>query len=435
MHHSLSVHLLSDASNNLYPIFLFSIDNDILNLMDELDFDLLFKELTDSLGDSDKFMVYITERCAVLVERFLDYLPRMSIPIEKRELQDGWVLTCRSKDGGDLRLSDISVKRENLMCQVVGSDNVFQPILGKDDYIGTPTNLQCPTFDSDVVVGDEEEESVLEEVRELILIAQRHGDWVTGVGGVQAPSQFNGVPYPLHDLPLTQTLKTGIDLWQSSAISDFEFIQIAIRDVSSQIQRQKEYEEKNGKINVVPVSLPKEKMQQPIHHHPKRFNPRLDPTLLFLDIKNLTLHLDEFTFRVEKGENRTIFDPVFEGSGSLTVQNVSITLRVEVKKERVNKHGFKAERPVLQLTKFDVRLEKLKLVFKETGADWILNSVLKGFRDQITEIVQDNLKEQISQQVHIILDQANGLIYNNPDLLMQILGVTVNNLEESIICV
>ena len=41
----------------------------------------------------------------------------MSIPIEKRDLGDGWVLTCRGEDGGDLRLSDVSIKRENLTCQ------------------------------------------------------------------------------------------------------------------------------------------------------------------------------------------------------------------------------------------------------------------------------------------------------------------------------
>ena len=52
----------------------------------------------------------------------------MSIPIEKRELQDGWVLTCRSKDGGDLLLSDVSVLRENLLLSVLGSENVFHPI-------------------------------------------------------------------------------------------------------------------------------------------------------------------------------------------------------------------------------------------------------------------------------------------------------------------
>lgn len=41
----------------------------------------------------------------------------MSIPIEKRDLGDGWMLTCRGEDGGDLTLTDLVVKRENLVCQ------------------------------------------------------------------------------------------------------------------------------------------------------------------------------------------------------------------------------------------------------------------------------------------------------------------------------
>ncbi len=87
----------------------------------------------------------------------------------------------------------------------------------------------------------------------------------------------------------------------------------------------------------------------------------------------------------------------------------------------------------MQLEKLDVRIEKIKLTFKETGADWILNQVLKGFRDQITEIVQDNLKEQIVKQVHIVLEHVNGFIDANPDLLMRILGTTMNDLEETIV--
>ena len=41
----------------------------------------------------------------------------MSIPVEKRDLTDGWVLTCRDADGGDLTLTDLTIKRENLICQ------------------------------------------------------------------------------------------------------------------------------------------------------------------------------------------------------------------------------------------------------------------------------------------------------------------------------
>ena len=187
--------------------------------MDELDFDLFFKEISDSIGDSEKLVAYITDRSAVMVERFLvrhrqcrftvciiivyhfafvaysyfcvflhkDYLPRMSIPIERRELPDGWVLTCRSKEGGDLRLSDISVERENLLCQVVGSDNVFKPIRGKDNTIISTslTNLPSTAVGNEWADNEDDEDSVLEQVRELILSAQKHGAWVAGVAGLR----------------------------------------------------------------------------------------------------------------------------------------------------------------------------------------------------------------------------------------------------------
>ena len=152
--------------------------------MDEFDFDIFLKEITDVIGDSEKSMAYMTERSAILVERFLDYLPRMSIPIERVPLQDGWVLTCRSKDGGDLRLSDLSVLRENLYLSVLGSDNVFVPLSGQgDNYIGSPRSAASQSFD---LADDEEgDESVIDEVRELILSAQSHGAWVAGVGGLR----------------------------------------------------------------------------------------------------------------------------------------------------------------------------------------------------------------------------------------------------------
>lgn len=50
---------------------MFRIDNDILNLMDEFDPDLLLRELSDSIGDSEKFIFYIKERTSLLIERFL----------------------------------------------------------------------------------------------------------------------------------------------------------------------------------------------------------------------------------------------------------------------------------------------------------------------------------------------------------------------------
>ncbi len=115
----------------------------------------------------------------------------MSIPIERRELQDGWVLTCRGKDGGDLRLSDISVKRDNLVCKVVGSDNVFSAIRmkHKPSIISTsPKCMQSVTFESDTTESTDDAESVLDEIRELILSAQSHGCWDAGVGDLKEVS-------------------------------------------------------------------------------------------------------------------------------------------------------------------------------------------------------------------------------------------------------
>lgn len=113
----------------------------------------------------------------------------MSIPIERLPLQDGWVLTCRSKDGGDLRLSDLSVLRENLLLQVLGGENnVFHASKSSKEFIGSPGKKSPVTVDSDLTDEDEEEESVLDEIRDLILSAQTHGSWMAGVGGLREVS-------------------------------------------------------------------------------------------------------------------------------------------------------------------------------------------------------------------------------------------------------
>ena len=84
----------------------------------------------------------------------------------------------------------------------------------------------------------------------------------------------------------------------------------------------------------------------------------------------------------------------------------------------------------MELSRFEIRLEKLKLGFRETGADWLWNALLKGFRQQITEIVQTNLKENIKKQVRAILEQVNEFIDANPHLLMNALRITMKDLEE-----
>lgn len=93
------------------------------------------------------------------------------------------------------------------------------------------------------------------------------------------------------------------------------------------------------------------------------------------------------------------------------------------------KAGRRSERPLFHLATFEISLEQLSIVFKDTGADWVLNTVLKGFRDQITQVVRDNVKDQIKNQVHIALEHMNGMFEGNPDLLLNMLGITLDDLE------
>lgn len=167
------------VTNSFLSGFCFRIDHDILNLMDEFDPDTLLRELSDSIGDSNKFIQYVKERTSLLIERFLEYLPKMSIPIERRELEGGWVLTCRGKQGGDLCLSDISMDRENVLCYVLGGDeNVLQPLAN---------TLPLARLDSSCDTGGDcdNDDSILDEVRELLVSAQEHNNWVVGVNGIK----------------------------------------------------------------------------------------------------------------------------------------------------------------------------------------------------------------------------------------------------------
>lgn len=148
--------------------------------MDEFDPDLLLRELSDSIGDSEKFISYVKQRTSVLIERFLEYLPKMSIPIERRELEGGWVLTCTGKQGGDLCLSDISMDRENFLCYVLGGDeNVLQPLANTLPRVTLDTSFDSTNTD---VNGDG---SILDEVRELLVSAQKYNNWVVGVNGIK----------------------------------------------------------------------------------------------------------------------------------------------------------------------------------------------------------------------------------------------------------
>eukprot|EP00934_Nitzschia_sp_Nitz4_P008332 Nitzschia sp. Nitz4//scaffold43_size134323//59252//64701//NITZ4_003299-RA/size134323-processed-gene-0.11-mRNA-1//1//CDS//3329551948//8322//frame0 len=421
-----------------------SIEDDILNLVDEVDIDQFLKEASEAVDDPGKTSEFIREKATVAIERFLDYLPKMSIPVEKRDLAEGWMLTCRGADGGDLTLTDLSIKRENLTCQVMGGDTLFFPMLGNHEDecksdISEPASAYNPPVQE--TVG---ETSVLDHIRDLILNAQLHGCWQEGVGGVSQPPTDRYVASVLKGLPVSAVLNCGIELWRNLEIDDDELLEIAIRDVTYQIQLHEDgidadlVSQSNGRatpVSIKPTEYPRSIEASDVCVH--RFNPRVDPSVLYLEIQKLTFHLDQFLFRIEKNEQRrTVFDPVFEGSGSLLVRNVSIKLRVECVKQYIDQPmGRRVAVPLLQIGELDVKLEKVKLKVKDTGADWILNGVVKSFEDNITQIVASNLSDQVRVQLDLALENLNGYFAVNPDLMLGFLDITIDDLEEKVVWV
>lgn len=422
--------------------------------MDEVDLDEFLKEASAAMDDPDKLTHFIREKATIAVQRFLDWLPRISIPVEKRDLMEGWVLTCRGEDGGDLTLSDVSVKKENLVCQIMGGDALFFPMFGDD-------------VDDDQILSDDDmgdsprnkvsstviEESVLDHIREMLVQAQRFGCWEAGVGGVGQPPTDRYVASVLQGLPVSTVLNCAIEMWRNLEIDDDELLEIAIKDVSYQIQLQKMREDKedghvdsedSGETELVPPSFSGSSVEVRIDETSSsmdglrhRFNPRIDPTVLYLDMKNLTLRLDNFMFRIEKNE-KTLLDPVFEGKGSLTIQNVSIRVRVECAKERIRKTALgETFAPVLVLRDLETSLEQVKLRVRDTafGSDWLVNKAVLAFGDDITKVVGENLREQVHQQAKAALENLNSYFLVNPNLLLDLLGISMEDLDDNVIWV
>jgi chemotaxis regulatin CheY-phosphate phosphatase CheZ len=62
--------------------YLLSIEDDILNLMDEVDLDELLKEASEAIDDADRLSDFIREKSTIAVERFLVSYARFSPTIE-----------------------------------------------------------------------------------------------------------------------------------------------------------------------------------------------------------------------------------------------------------------------------------------------------------------------------------------------------------------
>lgn len=150
----------------------------------------------------------------------------------------------------------------------------------------------------------------------------------------------------LGDPPISSVLNCAIELWSNLEIDDDELLELAIRDVSYQIQLQKEREELTESTTndkkTVDSNLPSlgtaslgSSTETRSFDGRHRFNRRVDPTGTFLshsvapfatnhrtnshhplfsvlcvEMNRMTLNIDNFLFRIEKGV-RTIFDPVF----------------------------------------------------------------------------------------------------------------------------
>jgi hypothetical protein len=179
--------------------------------VDEVDFDQFLKEASDAMDDAEAISQFLREKATLAIERFLNYLPKMSIPVEKRDLggdMTGWMLTCRGEDGGDLTLSDVSIRRENLICQVMGGDSIFFPMFGDDDAdAGSVGGSSVAGAAPGEAPSGCVEESVLDDIRDMLLQAQKHGCWKTGVGGLgQVRCIFRGYRTPAVQGAVTASL-------------------------------------------------------------------------------------------------------------------------------------------------------------------------------------------------------------------------------------
>ena len=314
-----------------------------------------------------------------------------------------------------------------------------------------------------------EETSILTVIREIITNAQKDGCYqIDGEGGVShQPPTDKYAASMLGNLPVSSVLNCAISLWRNLEIDDDELLEVAIRDISYQIELA-ESQAKEAKTNQsdpnyanMQQNEPPQALSPPMlaqldtwqmtssndrsslneeQHQQHRFNPGVDPTVLFLEIKKLTFNLENFLFCIEKHESKkTIFDPAFEGVGSILVKNVSIKLRVQCFKgysqKKVGRKLVGIPVPVLQLSDLDVSLEKVNLAVQDTGADWLLNKIVERFGDRFTEIISSNLCEQVRKQAEEALLSMNGYFAENPTVLLGVLDISLDDLDEMMVFV
>jgi hypothetical protein len=229
----------------------------------------------------------------------------------------------------------------------------------------------------------------------------------------------------LHGLPVSNVLNCALELWRDLELDDDELLEIAIRDVSYQIQLEKEREEGfDPPIAIDAVeshsswgdgissdtsfgsNTSKLRMSKSFDSGHRRFNPRVDATVLYLEIKNLKLNLLHFQFRIEKQEKKTVFDPVFEGRGAVSLENVNIRLRIDCAKHKQYDTISNSDvlLPILRLRELDVVLEKFRMKVKDTGfgSDWILNKAVDVFEENITKVVEVRFKRVSSFHTHSV---------------------------------
>jgi len=366
-----------------------------------------------------------------------------------------------------LKLSNLIIQKEHVICRVLGSLNVILPI-SLEEKAEREANL-VQSLSKDWEESDSSgniEVSILNHIGELIRNAQSHGYYNVGVGGV-CDSTVDMTSSPLDGLPLSQVLRCAIDLWKNLEMDDDELLEVAIRDISYQIElchslgkgrsdigKQTSHQYKTSNF-LASKSSKDASTADPIASlfKKRRFNPRKDPSLLYFEITKLNCSLEDFAYRIEMLEPRSIFDPVFigksrtgwsystrnknylqinvsfSGIGSLVIKNASIMIRIECRKERVATHLGDQVVPRIHLQEFEVRVEKVLLSFKETGADWLFNSLVRNFSDSITAIVRQNLKSQLLKTLNASIAGVNSYIESNPDILLKFLGISLDDLD------